>query len=107
MPSLVITRDPGYADSSRSYRVLLDGKLAGTVAPQRELRREIGPGEHVVEVRIDWLGSQPMRFTATGDHHIVVKSALRGWRLVLALVYILFLHRSYLTLDLDPGRPAN
>ena len=76
MPSLVITRDRGYADSLRSYRVLLDGKLAGTVAPRGELRREIGPGEHVVEVRIDWLGSQPMRFTATGDHHIVVGEAV-------------------------------
>jgi len=48
-----------------------------------------------------------MRFTATGHHHIVVRSAVRGWRLVLFPVYILFLHRSYLTLDLDPGRPAN
>ena len=107
MPSLVITRDRAYADCLRSYRVLLDGKFAGTVAPRGELRREIGPGEHVVEVRIDWCGSQPMRFTATGDHHIAVKSALRGWRLALALVYILFLHRSYLTLDLDPGRLSN
>jgi len=107
MPSLVITRDRGYADSIRSYRVLLDGELAGTVTPRGELRLEIGPGKHVVEVRIDWCGSQPMRFTATGHHHIVVRSAVRGWRLVLFPVYILFLHRSYLTLDLDPGRPAN
>lgn len=107
MPSLLITRDRGYADCLRGYRVLLDGAFVGTVAPRGGLRLEVGPGEHVVEARIDWCGSQPLRFAATGEHHIAIKSALRGWRLVLALVYVLFLHRSYLTLELDAGSAAH
>ena len=102
MPTLLITRDLGYVDCLRRYRVLLDGELSGTIAPGGELRLEIGPGEHVVEARIDWCGSQPMRFAATGQHHLVIKSGLRGWRLVLAPVFALFLWRRYLTLDLDP-----
>lgn len=107
MPSLVITRGSGYADCLRRYRVLIDGELAGVVAPRGDLRVEVGAGEHVVEARIDWCGSQPMHFTATGDHHIEIKSALSGWRLVLAPVYVLFLRRSYLTLHLAPLGPAN
>ncbi|MGE3171752.1 MAG: hypothetical protein AB7O97_03940 [Planctomycetota bacterium] len=83
--------------------MLLDGEFAGTLAPRGELRQEIGRGDHVVDVRVDWCGSQPMRFTATGHHRIVVQSALRGWRLVLTPVFILISRRSYLTLDLDPA----
>ena len=43
-----------------------------------------------------------MRFHARGQHHLVAKSALRGWRLVLAPLFVIVLWRYYITLDLDP-----
>ena len=98
----MITRDSGYADRFRSYRIILDGKCIGDVAPGGELRANVSAEQHVLEARIDWCGSEAMRLNVTGDHRVVVRSALRGWRVLLVIFYIIFLRRSYLVLDLDP-----
>ena len=101
-PTLTVRRDKGYADKIRKYSILLDGSEIGQLAEGTVLRQDISEGPHVVEARIDWCGSQPLEFDAVaGDQVVVVRSALSGWRVVLALWYVTFNRRGYLLLELQ------
>jgi len=101
MAQLTVQRDKGYANKFGKYRILLDGEEIGRLAEGAVLQRDIRPGRHVAEARIDWCGSKPLVFDALdGDQVLVVRSALRGWRVMLALWYILFNRRGYLDLEL-------
>ena len=102
MASLTVRRDKGYADKFRKYRVLLDGVEIGQLAEGAVLRRDIGDGPHVVEARIDWCGSQPLTFNSqAGELSVNVRSALRGWRVMLAGLYLIFNRRGYLIVELQ------
>ena len=101
MATLTIKRDRGYADAGRAYRILLDGRDIGGLSQGDELCRDISAGQHVLEARIDWCGSQPLRLEVDSDQFVVVRSALRGWRMLLVLFYILFFRRHYLTMELQ------
>lgn len=102
MATLIVRRDKGYADKLRYYRIMLDGLEIGQIAEGTELRQDISEGPHVVEAKIDWCGSQPLEFHAlAGDQVVIVRSALRGFRLFLVFVYVFFNKRGYLTLELQ------
>lgn len=102
MPTLTVRRDKGFADKLRKYRILLDGVEIGKLAEGTALRQDISEGPHVVEARVDWCGSQPLEFDArAGEQVAVVRSALRGWRIMLVFFYVIFNRRGYLTLELQ------
>lgn len=39
----------------------VDGKQVGSVVEDAEARFEVTPGEHEVQLRIDWASSEPLR----------------------------------------------
>jgi len=101
MTKLTVTRDKGWADRLRKYRILLDGLEIGWIGEGDMIEQQIAAGSHVIEARIDWCGSRPFRFEAQSDDiGVVVRSALRGWRLFFFLFYIIFNTRGYLALEL-------
>jgi len=100
--TLVVRRDKGSANKSRKYRILLDGVEIGRIAEGSELREEISEGPHELEARIDWCGSHPLQFDVqAGEQVVLVRSALRGWRVGLAMFYVIFNRRGYLHLELQ------
>ena len=104
MATLTVRRDKGYADKIRKYRILLDGVEVGRLAEGAVLREEISEGPHVVEARVDWCGSPPLQFDAqAGEQVVLVRSALRGWRVMLASFYLIFNRRGYLHIELQRG----
>jgi hypothetical protein len=48
----------GYADHLRGYRVVVDGRPVGQLLPGRSVQAPVEPGEHVVQLRIDWARSR-------------------------------------------------
>lgn len=101
MPTLTIQRDRGWADKIRNYRIILDGIEIGQLEEGGKLHEHITEGSHLIEARIDWCGSQPLRIDAGSvDKAVFVRSALRGWRLIFPIFYILFNKNRYLILDL-------
>jgi len=57
-----------WRDKLRSYKILLDGKVIGTIANGATHDFTIVAGEHVVRLKIDWAGSPKMSFTvAAGE----------------------------------------
>ena len=103
MATLTVQRDHGYADKLRKYSIFLNGSVIGQLAEGAELHHELGEQPHTVEARLDWCRSKPFDLPDLDKHHIVVvRSALRGWRVMLALWYIIFDKQGYLTLELQP-----
>lgn len=102
MVTITVHRDKGYADKLRKYQVLLNGVEIGRLAEGDKLVHQVSEGRHVIEAKVDWCGSKPLSFEANAnDVSVTVKSALRGWRVLLAGLYAIFNRRGYLTLELS------
>jgi hypothetical protein len=101
MASLTITRDSGYADRRRAYKVVLDGERIGEIRNGETKEFPIGLGRHALSLKIDWCGSNTVEFVADPDEKptFQVKSSLRGLSLLFALPRILFTPKAYLLLE--------
>ncbi|HUR26915.1 MAG TPA: hypothetical protein VM509_01905, partial [Planctomycetota bacterium] len=83
MATLTVQRDKGWADKIRRYRILVDGLEIGRMAEGEVIRHTLTDGMHVIEARIDWCGSPPLQFEMLStDKIVLIRSALRGWRLL-------------------------
>ena len=64
MTPLILRRIPSaWQDRLRSYRVIVDGKDVARIANGAEVTIFLAPGEHVVQLRVDWCRSPPLRIT--------------------------------------------
>jgi hypothetical protein len=108
MPTLTVQRDietplgsTRFRYYNRSYRIFVDGVEAGQIWQGEVLHLPITFGYHVVEAKIDWCGSRPLRFYAKSEPVVVlVRSRMRGWRTLLGFFYALFNPRGWLSLEL-------
>ncbi len=98
MHSLVIERDSGYADRARKYKIYCNSKEIGKIGNGESASFELPVGRHEVHFRIDWARSNKIVIDARDDETsmITVGSSLRGWRLALAALYIVFMPHKYL-----------
>jgi hypothetical protein len=84
-----VRREGGYLrDSARAYRVLIDGAVTGTISAGANLAVAVRPGEHRVDLKLDWYRSNPLRLSVEPGQtvHLMSRPA-RGARALLALVY--------------------
>ena len=83
MPFLRLSRDRGFADALRAYKVFLNDEAIGAIRADQELEFEVPTGDHTLEVRIDWATTGPVTFKA-GDvpEEFRVFSKLRGLSLI-------------------------
>jgi hypothetical protein len=59
----------GYTDRARAYKVLVDGDEKATVKHGQTAEVEVAPGEHELQMKVDWATSPPLRVElADGDH---------------------------------------
>lgn len=95
-----IYRQPAYADRLRAYTVRLDGKAVGEVLDGTTCTVIAPEGMHVVKLTIDWCESNPVTVEAVpgSPQRLTVSSNLRGSRRALALWYVAFARKSYLSL---------
>ena len=101
MPATIsVSRDSGYADRLRDYRVLLDGAEIGRLGNGAAKNFEIPSGRHQLMIKVDWGRSNIVAFDAgeSQSSRYLCGSNLRGWRVLLAIYYMSFGFRSYLWL---------
>jgi hypothetical protein len=98
--TISVSRDSGYADRLRDYRVLLDGTEIGRIGNGGQKSFEIAPGHHVLIIKVDWCRSNIVSFDLADGKSAQFKcgSSLRGWRLVLTFYYATVGFRNYLWL---------
>lgn len=89
-----VARETGYwVDSARSYKIVIDGDVAGTVRPGECRDFPVSPGEHEVHAKIDWARSSPVKASVpeAGELSLVCRPSLanadvwRPWRVMRAI----------------------
>src|SRR5262249_24806466 len=98
MTKIRLVRDSGYADRLRAYVLLVDGNNVCELRNGEVQEVCVAPGQRSLSARIDWCGSKPLQFAAPEDGTLsfIVKSNLRGWRILLGLFYALCAPKSYI-----------
>jgi hypothetical protein len=97
-----LVRPAAYADLIRSYKILLNGKPAGSIANKGTLEIAAPAGPNTVEARIDWGRSEPLTINAA-PHQTVEIEVRNHWGPLLALWAITFGKNSYLVLTQRPA----
>ncbi len=96
MPTLIINRDSGYANSLASYKLLLDGIQIGKIASGESKSFEVTPGEHTIQAKINWCTTTTESFIAdVNETAFEVFSQLRGFR-ILGAIFAIFIPHSYI-----------
>ena len=97
---VTIQRGKGYVDRLRSYDVTIDEKIVSTVRAGQAVTVPVAAGSHTLKLRIDWCGSDELRFEARPAEHIIFEcgSNLTGWRILKGVYYVFFRRQQYLWL---------
>jgi hypothetical protein len=103
---LTIRRASGYADRLRAYTIRVDGADCGKIGANQSVTVAVAPGSHTLAVALDWCSCKPVRVDAAPGMRAEFECGnnLVGWRLALALFYVLFRRDEYLYLR--PSRAA-
>lgn len=101
--SITISRDSGYADKIRAYRVVVDGSEIGTIGDGESKTFPIEPGPHRLVLKIDWCSSNTVSFDLAENTsvHFQCGSNLRGFSVFLGIYYTLFARDKYLWLAVE------
>ena len=98
---IVVRRENAWwQDRLRRYRVIVDEKEVARVGNGAEARISIPPGEHVVQMQIDWCYSNALSVVVQAGQAQPLVCGPNGAPL-LALLYITFWRRKYLWLRLN------
>jgi hypothetical protein len=85
MRSVSLRRLAGFrVDRRRAYRVCIDGETAGKIKPGEAQVFEISPGQHELQLKIDWCTSDRLKIDAgdTGQAKFLCKPrATQGSRM--------------------------
>jgi hypothetical protein len=89
---LSIKRASQWTGRIRQLQVYVDRRRVGSLAPGEQRRFPVDPGRHTVGVRMDWTRSGLLPITVGEGETVSLEcgSPVRGWRLLLALYYLLF-----------------
>ena len=95
-----VTRTTSYPDRSRAYRIVVDGQEMARLNAGQSVEIPVSSGTHSVVAKIDWCGSPTLNFSIRAGETVAFEcgSNLRGLRVFLNLLYIIFLRNQYLTL---------
>lgn len=97
---ITIRRGKSYADRLRAYKVVLDGLAVASVRAGESVTVPVTAGSHAIRLRVDWCGSEEVRFEAQVGESIAFEcgNSLTGWRIFLVLFYVIFRSNQYLWL---------
>ena len=97
---LRLTSVTSYPDRFRAYKVQVDGELVGKIEPKNTMEFSLVPGLHEVMLSIDWCKSNIVEINIKNGETLAMEcgSSLSGRRMLLAIVYIMFLRNRYLWL---------
>ena len=94
-----IKRDTGYVDRLRAYKVVLDGNVIGEIRNGQQVEFDVAPGKH--QLKIDWCHSNIVNFEMNQDSvQFECGSNLRGFKVLLAIFYMIFLRSKYIWLKM-------
>jgi membrane associated rhomboid family serine protease len=78
MAKLKIKRRSGFGDGLRRYRIAVDDKEVGKLSAGKEIELQITPGEHRVQLRLDWCSSNVLTVNVAEGHEMVLECGNSG-----------------------------
>jgi hypothetical protein len=96
-----LVRPPLFADRIRSYKILLNGKVAGSIGHDSTLEIAAPAGATRLEAKLDWARSRPLTINTLPRETIEIE-VRNHWGLGRALWAITFGRNSYLLLTQRP-----
>ncbi len=101
MSKIKLSRDSGYADRVRKYKVICDGEEVAQVGNGETIEFETAPGEKEIYLKIDWCRSNKVTVSVPpgGEAKLNGGSSLRGFKVFIAVFYVLFMPSKYLWLQ--------
>jgi membrane protease YdiL (CAAX protease family) len=93
-----VTRGSTFADKLKAYVVVIDGEEVGQIRDGRSISVPVSPGRHAIHLSMDQCRSKPVAFTVSEGEGIRFEcgSNVRGWRMLLAAIYVTVLRKQYL-----------
>jgi len=98
---LKIMRSSGRADRFRAYKIILDGKEVGEIGEEETKEFPTTSGQHEISLKIDWCGSNVVRFTASDGQVSMfdAKNNIRSFNRYRMLWQLFFARNTYLLLE--------
>ena len=62
----------------RSFKVYIDDCQVGRIKPGRTETYEVSPGEHTIEIRIDWFKSEPFKVSSLTDQTLYLRCGVNA-----------------------------
>ncbi len=86
MGKITISRESQFMNKMRSYDIYVDGEKTGEIKNGETEEISVTPGEHVIQLQIDWCKSKkiPFRLSEGESHSFQCGSRLKGWRVLKA-----------------------
>jgi hypothetical protein len=99
--TIILKRYHAYADSLRSYIVMLDGQRIGEIYDGEEKSFNISSGEHSIWLKIDWARSPILKFEAKKNQAVrfECQSEATGSKVLLAVLYATLWRNGYIKLQ--------
>jgi hypothetical protein len=101
MGNLIISREKIFwQDSMRDYLIFVDGNKLGSIANGAEVTLSIEPGQHTVQLKIDWCSSPTLAIPMADGQDVTLYCGpnCKPW---LTLFYAIFLRNNYLWLRFE------
>lgn len=77
--TITVTRAAdGSRDRTRGYKILIDGAAAGSVKPGESLTVPVAPGQHTVQMKVDWCTSPTLTLNAAPGTELPLTCAPAG-----------------------------
>jgi hypothetical protein len=97
---IVVERTTQYVNAVRAIDIFVDGRKVGFVKDGERKEFGVKAGEVRVQAKIDWCATVPVKVElGEGEGaEFELGSPLAGWRVMLALFYVLLNPRGYLYL---------
>lgn len=89
LANITLKRKKAWGDCLRSYKILLDGTEVGTIKQGHTWTHNCNPGQHSLQLKVDWLTSPKVDFEVTSDNQPIVFECRNNIIPMLAIVYIL------------------
>jgi hypothetical protein len=102
MCTIRLVRPSLFVDRIRSYKILLNGKMAGSIGHDSAIEIAAPAGAITLEARIDWARSRPLTINTVPGERIEIE-VRNHWGARLGLWAITFGKNSYLLLTQRPA----
>ena len=76
--AITIGRPKQYSAMLRQLVVLIDGNVAGPIAPGEIRHFPVAPGSHTVTVKMDWCTARPLQIEKAVDRNVALRCGVKS-----------------------------